>query len=241
MQILVFVLIAALVGLGIWYSYYRKRQRRLDLATFARQYQLEYSQVDGVGLIGYPFHLFSRGDGRGCENLLEGQWQGLPMREADYWYYDESSDSEGRRTKSYHYFSVVVADLGVQCPSAVSIEKENLMTRLADHVGLHDIEFESEQFNREFNVKSKDREFTFKLVDDRMMQWLLETGGSFGFEVAGPWLLVYCKRLQPMAVVPLFGTAKGFTDRLPRLVRAEYGQAGPGSQAGSAETERSPS
>src|SRR6266700_7215854 len=92
MQILVFVLIAALVGLGIWYSYYRKRQRRLDLATFARQYQLEYSQVDGVGLIGYPFHLFSRGDGRGCENLLEGQWQGLPMREAD------SGTTAGHRT-----------------------------------------------------------------------------------------------------------------------------------------------
>src|SRR5437879_695324 len=190
MWVLVVILVLAVVAAGIWYSYYRKQQRRKALALFANQYGLTYSQDDPFGIIGYPFHLFSMGDGRGCENLVYGEWQGIPVQEADFWYYDESTDSQGRRSKSYHYYSVVVAGVGIDAPASVRISKESLLTKLADHVGLHDIEFESEQFNKAFNVKAQDREFCFKLVDARMMQWLLGTGGGFEFEVAGPWLLV---------------------------------------------------
>src|SRR5205823_26773 len=95
-------------------------------------------------------------------------------------------------------------------------------------------EFESGEFNREFNVKSPDREFAYKLIDARMMRWLQGTEGAFGFEIAGPWVLVYSRRLQPMSLVPLFGTAKGFVDAIPRLVRtaaqATTGQS-PAAQA----------
>jgi Protein of unknown function (DUF3137) len=221
MAYVVVVVAVILVAFGFWYSYQRKKKRRLALAGFAQQYGLHYSQDDPFGLVGYPFQLFSRGDGRGCENVLVGQFQGMPIREADFWYYDESTDSQGRTSKTYHYFSVVIADVAVDVP-AVSLAKENLMTKLADHVGLRDIEFESEEFNRAFNVKAKDREFCFKLLDARMMQWLLTTDGKFGFETTGPWLLVYCKRVPPTGLIPLLGTAKAFGDHVPRLVRTEY-------------------
>ena len=215
------ILALLLVGLGVWYSYYRKQQRRQGLAAFASQYGLVFSPDDPFGLIGYPFRLFSRGDGRGCENVVYGEWKGIPIREADYWYYDETTDSQGRRSKSYHRFSVVIADVGIDTPP-VSITKENLLSRIADHVGLHDIEFESEQFNRVFQVKAGDREFCFKLVDARMIHWLLATEGTFGFEVAGPWLLVHRNRLRPTELIPLIGTAKAFGDHIPQLVRTEY-------------------
>jgi hypothetical protein len=226
MEIAVVVLALLLVGLGVWYSYYRKQQRRQGLAAFASQYGLVFSPEDPFGLIGYPFRLFSRGDGRGCENVVYGEWKGIPIREADYWYYDETTDSQGRRSKSYHRFSVVIADVGIDTPP-VSIAKESLLSRIADHVGLHDIEFESEQFNRVFQVKAGDREFCFKLVDARMIHWLLATEGTFGFEVTGPWLLVHRSRLRPTELIPLIGTAKAFGDHIPQLVRTEY----PGSSA----------
>src|SRR5919198_3536712 len=108
MQVLVIVLVLALVGLGVWYAYFRKAKRREALATFALQYGLQNSREDTFGLTDYPFKLFSRGDGRGCENVLSGTWKDLPVIEADYWFYDESADSEGHRSKDYHYFSVVV-------------------------------------------------------------------------------------------------------------------------------------
>lgn len=222
MTVLVIALVALAVIGGVWYAYYRKQQRRQALAAFAGRYGLQYSQEDPYGLIGYGFQLFQMGDGRGCENVVSGAWQGLPVREADYWYYDQSTDSKGNRTRTYHYFSVAVAEIGLDVPY-VSVRKENLFARLADHLGFRDVEFESEDFNREFQVKSKDREFAFKLVDARMIQWLLSTGGRFGFEVDGANLLTYCKRVKPDELVAVFGTSKAFADHVPSLVHTEYG------------------
>jgi hypothetical protein len=222
MGVLIVILIAGVVAAGIWLSYYLKKRRRDELGVFAKQYGLSYSQADPYDLLGYDFKLLRQGDGRGCENVLAGAWQGVPIKEADYWYYTESTDGEGHRTKSYKYFSVVIADVGCSTPY-VSVAKESLFTRMADHMGFRDIDFESEDFNREFNVKSEDREFAFKLIDARMMQFLMDSGGKFGFEVRGPTVLTYCHRMRPPELVPLFGTAKGFNDHIPRLVWNEYG------------------
>jgi hypothetical protein len=193
------------------------------LFVFAAQHGLQYSRQDPYSLDEcYGFALFRKGDGRGCENVLTGVWEGLPIREADYWYYDETSDGRGGRSRSYHYFSVIVAELPCDVPH-VSIERENLLTRFADHLGFTDIQFESEEFNRMFRVAANDREFAFKLVDARMMQWLLLTGGHFSFEVLGPNLLAYSSRRTAPELGPLFVAAAGFTAHFPRLVQTQYG------------------
>jgi len=221
--VLVVVLVVVLVAAVAYGSYYFKKKRRDALAVFAKQYRLTYAPSDPFGLIrAYDFKLFHQGDGRGCENLLYGEWEGVAVREADYWYYTRSTDGQGHQTKSYKYFSVVVADMACTMPY-VSVAKESVFTKLADHMGFRDIDFESEQFNNEFNVKSPDREFAFKLIDARMEQFLLDTGGGYGFEVQGPSVLIYCHKLGPTELVPLFGTAKAFHDHIPRLVWNEYG------------------
>lgn len=220
---LVFILILAAVGTGVWLSYRAKQRRREALFGFATQRGLEYSRVDPFALpSSYAFHLFGMGDGRGCENVLSGTWDGMPVREADYWYYTESSDSKGGRSKSYSYFSVVVADLDCSVPR-VSISKETLLTRAAEHLGARDLDFESEEFNRMFKVTAEDPQVAYQLIDPRMMNWLLSTGGAFGFEVVGPNLLVYSHRRRPTELIPLFGSAQLFRDHIPRLVRTEYG------------------
>jgi hypothetical protein len=128
----------------------------------------------------------------------------------------------------------VIADVALSTPY-VSVAKENLLTRAADHLGLKDIDFESEAFNRAFNVKAPDKEFAFKVIDARMEQFLLNSGGEFAFESVGPSLLVSCHRRAPSDLVPLLGTAKGFVDHIPRLVWTEYGTqrgAVPGADPG---------
>jgi hypothetical protein len=220
--VFVVVLAAALAGLIVWYSFYRKKKRRLALAGFAAQHRLRYSRQDPFDLIRLGFNLFSLGDGRGCENVVYGDWQGMATREADFWYYTESSNSKGNRNRNYHYFSMVVVDAQAYFPH-VTVQKETLGTRLAGHLGFHDIEFESEDFNREFRVKAGHQEFAFQLIDARMIRWMLSTDGRFGFEVNGPNLLVYQRRVSPSELLPLFGTAKAFVDHVPRLVWNEYG------------------
>jgi hypothetical protein len=146
----------------------------------------------------------------------------MDLREFDYWYYDETTDSEGHTSRSYSNFSCAVTQTQLTA-AELSVTRENIFTRFADHVGLRDIEFESEQFNREFNVKAGDRKFANDLVDARMMQWLLQTDGGFAFEMNGPYVLVYCKRLRPTELTPLLGVMKGFLDHVPKVAYSLYG------------------
>jgi hypothetical protein len=221
-QVLPFFLVGAAIVAYFFWSRYRKQQRSQAFARFAARSGLQYWHDDPYNLLEYDFPLLREGDGRGCENVLAGRWQDLPVKEADYWYYTTTSNAQGGSSRDYSYFSIVIADLAATMPY-VAVRKESLFTKLAGHLGFHDIEFESEDFNREFRVKASDKEFAFKLIDARMMQWLLSTGGRFAFEVRGSSLLVSCHRLPPTGLVPLFDAAQSFTDHVPHLVWAEYG------------------
>ncbi len=217
--IVLFVIVA--VG-GAAASYWLKRKRREGLALMAHQLGLEYSPEDVAGCLYLPFSLLQRGDGRGTENLLQGTWQEMPVRGFDYWYYEESTDSNGNRTRTTYRFSCAVTELDLSTP-ALTIYRENVFTRLADHLAMHDIEFESEEFNRRFNVKGSDRRFANAVLDAPMLQWLLTVDGAFQFEVAGRWILCFSKRRAPTELIPLLGTLRGFREHVPRVVYDLYG------------------
>jgi hypothetical protein len=219
--VLIFVVIGLIAIGGGALAWYLKQQRIKGLAAMARQLRLRFSKEDAVGCLGFPFALLTKGDGRGAENVMWGTWQGIPVTEFDYWFYEESTDSQGRTSRSYSRFSCAVTEIPAAC-SQLALARENILTRLADHVGLHDIEFESEAFNRAFNVKARDRKFANDLVDARMMQWLLGVDGRFQFEVAGSWILAYARRLRPTELVPLFGTARQFREHVPRVIFELY-------------------
>ena len=203
-----------------------KQRRREAIHEWAVRHGLSYSAEDPIGIPQRfsSFGLLRRGDGRGCENVLQGTWKGLPVIEADYWYYNESTDSEGRTSRDYDRFSIVIVSIEAWVPN-VSIERENLFTRLADHVGFRDVEFELEEFNRRFNVKCQDREFAYKLLDARMMEYLLEKAGGICVEVGGGHVLVWQGRIGVEGMMELLYRAKGFVDNVPRLVWNEYGKA----------------
>ena len=225
MEFGIFALFALVAVVAAGISYYQKKKRREELALLARQLGLEYSAQDTVGCLGYPFRLLTLGDGRGTENVLSGTWQEMSLREFDYWYYEESTDSKGHRTRSYSRFSCAVTEVELAM-SHLMLERENVFTRLADHFALKDIEFESEEFNEAFNVKSADRRFANDLLDARMLQWMLTVDGAFEFEVSAKWILCYSKKRAPMELTPLLGTAKAFREHIPRVVYELYGPSG---------------
>lgn len=215
----VVVLIVALLV-----SYVLKLRRREGMARFATKHGFDYTTHAPPGLLAYGFPLFFKGDGRGAENGVVGHWKGMPFKAADFWYYTESTDSKGNRSKNYSRFSVAVIELEAWLPD-IAIHRENVFTLLGDRLGLKDIDFESEEFNRAFQVKAKDRKFAFELVDPRMMQWLLSCDRRFGFEIHGKGVLIYSKPLKPTEMLPLVATLKEFRERVPRLVWTNYGTA----------------
>lgn len=208
------------------FSYLAKKKRREGFALVATQLGMEYWPEDPFGLLSEPFALFNRGDGRGIENVLAGPYQSLDTKAFDYWYYEESTDSKGNRTKTYYRFDCVVVPIDAAC-SPLTIDNENVLTRLADALSFHDIQFESEDFNRMFNVKSPDKKFANDFVDARMMQWLLQNGKGTAFEIMGDRLLSYRRKLSPMEIVTLLGLSKAFLDHVPRVVYSLYARAAP--------------
>jgi hypothetical protein len=102
-----------------------------------------------------------------------------------------------------------------------------VLTRLADALTFLDIQFESEDFNRAFNVKSPDKKFANDFVDARMMQWLLQNGHGTAFEIMGDRLLSYRRKLSPMEIVTLLGISNAFLDHVPRVVYSLYSRPAP--------------
>jgi hypothetical protein len=201
------------------------RGRRLALVGFASQYGMQYSEDDPYGLPAHDFGLLREGNRRGCQNVLSGRWEDLPVKEADYWYGTGNSFSD----KGYRRdFSIVIADLAVTMPNisvvpyALLGEKQLVTWHVGRRPGSHGIRFGSPDFDRKFKVTASDKEFAARLIDPAMIQWLLSTGGQFGFVIQGSELLVSCDQLPATGLVPLFGAAKSFTDHIPQLVWADY-------------------
>jgi hypothetical protein len=218
---LLFVGIGAIaIGVAL-YSYQAKKKRREDFALVAAQLGLEYWPVDPFGLVFEPFALFGKGDGRGIENVLAGKYQDVDAKAFDYWYYEESTDSQGHRRKTYSRFDCVIMPIDAAC-SPMTIDDENLLTLLADALTFDDIEFESEEFNKNFNVKSDDRKFANDFVDARMMAWLLQYGKGTSFEIMGDRLMCFRRKLAPMEIVTLLGLSKSLLDHVPSVVYSLY-------------------
>jgi len=224
--LVLFIGVAAIVA-AIWVSYYLKKKRREGFAFAATQLGLQYAPEDLFGTLAEPFALFEKGDGRGVENVVWGRWQDLEVRLFDYWYYDESTDSKGNRSRTYHRFNCVIAPVDAAC-SRLVIEHENLGSRLASALTFRDIQFESEEFNRTYLVRSPDAKFANDLIDARMMEWLLANGDGYSFEVEADRMLCFCRKLGPMEMVPLLGTAKAFRENIPRVVYSLYPRTSPG-------------
>jgi hypothetical protein len=218
---LLFVVFAVAAVVFAYVGYQRKLQRIRDLRSLALAHGLDFAIEDPFGTLGEPFSLLQAGDGRGVENVLWGSWEGLEIRAFDYWYYEESTDSEGHTSRSYHRFDCVLAPVDAACPP-LRIGEENLFTRLAGALSFDDFRFESEEFNRRFHVKGPDAHFATALCDARMMEWLLANGDGHAFEVVGARLLCSRRLVEPAALLDLFATAKAFRERIPPVVSSLY-------------------
>jgi hypothetical protein len=218
------LIVVAVIAFGA-VGYYLKAKRREAFRHFAARHGLEYAAHDPFDLVGWPFDLFGRGDGRGIDNLVWGRWEGEPIHAFDYWYYAESTDSKGRRHRSYKHFSCVLVEVAASFPH-LEVGREGVFTRLADHLGMEDIEFESPEFNRRYNVKAANGRFAYELLDARMLQWLVSFDQGLSFEVLGNRILAYRGRAKPTELVPLIGTARMFRDRIPRVALNLYPASG---------------
>jgi hypothetical protein len=212
------IVVALLVAGGVWYFQFQLRQKRIaNLMLTAQRLGFEFSVDDVDNTIGYPFDLFSRGDGQGIENVMWGERNGVPTRAFDFWYFDESTDSKGRRSRSYHRFTCATMTIAADCPQ-LRIGHEGFFSRLGSAIGFKDVELEYDDFNREYRVHCDDQKFAFSLLDGRMMEFLLQVSSIEALEIVGPFVLVATSKLASDDWPALVETAEQFHEHIPNVV-----------------------
>jgi hypothetical protein len=133
--------------------------------------------------------------------------------------------SEG---KSAAFFSVLSFTVpGVNIPT-VSVDPRNVFTR-AVVGGAPTLELESDEFDKRFVVRAKDRRSAVMLLDPGMMQWLLDCD-HVSFVMIADRVLASVNRAtepshnpsEPVEFELLFKFYDGFLARLPAILRSEY-------------------
>jgi hypothetical protein len=219
---LVVLLVVLVMAVSSAYAAWSATRRRQEAAQIALKAGLQFSEADPFDCSRVAFPLFRRGDGRGAENVMwrEGA-NDLPVRGFDFWYYTEHRDENGRVTKSYRYFTCVLAQVNGGWPD-LQVAREGVLDRVAGALGFADIDFESDEFNRTFAIRSPDRKFAMTLIDPRMMEFLLTTQGRLTFDLKGRWLLISSNRVKPSLVPPIMRLADAFISHIPSVVWELY-------------------
>jgi hypothetical protein len=171
--IIFLVFFVFIIGAGI-YSFLAARKRREDMAALAARLGLNFSAGENYGLADrFEFlNQLAQGENRYAMNVLSGTFQQNPVLAFDYHYETHSTDSKGHRQTHHHWFSFFILTLPAAFPE-LTVRRENFLIKIAEVFGYQDINFESAEFSKTFNVRSKDKKFAYDVCNGKMMEYLL--------------------------------------------------------------------
>lgn len=196
------ILFAGLVVWGILSSAAAKK-RREALRQAAQELGLQFLEgPDATYDDRFPFlKKLCQGSNRYAFNILRGAYGGHFVELFDYHYETHSSDSKGNRTTHHHYFSFYMLLHDRDFPELI-ICREGWFSKLVQFFGFEDIDFESAEFSRKFEVRCKDKRFAYDICHSQMIEYMLRPeNGDLNIEMEGhclTWFFVH--RLDPLTI-----------------------------------------
>ena len=172
LPLVVFALGLVLVAVFAYFAYQADKKRRAMLQSFALSKGWTYTPRDDSWADRFDGTPFGEGESRRASNILSGSYEGAPMVAFDYSYETSTTDSKGNRSTTTHRFAVCSLQLRALLPR-LELSPETALTRLAGHLGMGDVELESEDFNRMYRVSARDPKFAYDVLNPRTMQALL--------------------------------------------------------------------
>ena len=219
MGFVVIFVIAALVGAILWYvQTVAATRRRKRMSEVAARHGLSFSAKD-------PFHMpatlplafFDRGHSRKVRNVMYGRTpEGRDLRAFDYQY----KTGSGKKRRVYN-FSCGLISTGAAWPQ-LTLGPEGFFDRVMDVIGGDDLQFDSDEFNREWEVRSSDPRFASALIDSEMMLFLMEKAEGACVEVHGPWILLSGEQRDAESLPQAIASAEAFREGIPPVVWSLY-------------------
>jgi len=218
----IFLLFFCLIIVGGIIGAYQAEKRRKELAAWGATRDLRFDASKDYGVEDeYPeFDCFSQGSRRYGHNHLRGLHGDWPLHAFDYHYETYSTDSKGRRTTHHHHFSALVLEVGLPL-RPLSIRPEHFFDKVGAFFGADDIDFESDEFSREFHVQSPDRRWAFDVIHQETMEFLLHQP-RYRLQFGNHRVLVYRQsRFSAREYTEALELASGLIERLPKYLLRE--------------------
>lgn len=219
----IFVLFA-LIAVGVLvYGIVRAAQRRDAALATANRLGLQYAKGDPLDLVQLPHQLFRKGDRRRIDTTVHGSLRGRQLALCDFVYTEVTRDAQGNTTNHDYRLSLCVVRMEHSMPW-IEITPESLGRRFLNAIGVgNDVQFESDEFNREFKVLSADRDFAFTLIDPGMIEWLLARARDCHLEINGDRMVLATREMPWEQMGHFAELAMEFEDRIPPLAEERYG------------------
>ena len=165
--------------------------------TLSRRLNLAFSAVENYGIPDrYEFlKQLAQGSNRYATNVFSGNYRQNEILAFDYHYETETHDKDGTHTQ-HHWFSFFILTLPAYFPD-LTIRRENFFTKVAEVFGYQDINFESAEFSKTFNVRCSDKKFAYDVCNAQMIEYLL-ANRDLSIEIENNVLaLAFSTRLSP--------------------------------------------
>jgi hypothetical protein len=214
MTLLGILVIGALIVGGLWFS----AQRKKELVAWSDNAGLSFSpRPDRSSESRYPrFGCLHRGHSRYAYNIASGTWKNRWLEAFDYRYVTGHG-----KDRSTHTFSAIIIRTDILL-KPLHIRSENAFDKLTEFFGADDIDFESDQFSREFHVKSPDKKWAYDVLHQRTMEFLL-TQPKYAIEFDTQSIICWRnRRFNSQMREGAISVVEGILDRLPEyLVREQ--------------------
>ena len=159
----------------VWWAARRNRRRATQVRSVGNELGLEEEPASGE-LGDLASALTSAGTRNSVQRVLAGRWRGNDVTVFDYSF---ELDTPRADTVERNFTCALVAIPLESEP--VTITTETFLTRVAAKVGYRDIQLGDADFDRVFNVRSKDPAAALNLVGPPVRSWLGERGRGLNF------------------------------------------------------------
>jgi Protein of unknown function (DUF3137) len=217
--------LAVFAGIAVW-QIKRNMKRRSELEQFAASAGWQYVARDDQWAFQWQRPPFNQGYDHRATEVLRGAFAGRQLVAFDYSYKERTTDGKGNSSSTTYRFAVCALALPGALPY-LEVGPESVFARLGNVVGVHDIEIESEDFNRKFTVHSDDRKFASDVLSPRLAQTLLSLP-PYHWRTDGAFLVSWSKgALQPKVFQQWFSALSGVIDSIPAFVWHDRGVSAP--------------
>ncbi|MCK4626317.1 MAG: hypothetical protein KAV00_13450 [Phycisphaerae bacterium] len=181
------VIISLIFAFLLYYDVRDKRRiknRERRLKTWATGKGLEYDWGPNRHLF-YEFPQFEclqPGVNRYAYNIVKGIWKDRNVLAFDYHF---KVDPKGPTC----YFSAVIVESHTPLKTLL-IRPEKFSDKVANSLGFHDIEFESDEFNRMFRIGAPEKRWAYDVLHPRVMEILISEP-KFLIKFEGMYAIAY--------------------------------------------------